>query len=199
MRICFIFSLLLCCSGCLWQRSPDVSVETLAQREQKVRELLRLATIQLRRGDAQGLMKAEADFQLVLEIQKGDARALDGLGSVAFLRQDYERAEQFFRAAYHQRPDYDRAVEHLALVEIRRGHADRGVQLLRRAIRMNPLNHRARNNLSVQQRKGQTGVGGGLAEPLLQLYKARALLSQKEGQVYEDVGIIDQNIQGLER
>src|SRR5262245_18682175 len=92
------------------------SDDSAAAREAKVRELLRLGTAALREDAPDALQRAEAYFELALELHENDPRALDGLGSVAFRAGALPRAAWFFEESLRAASGYDRAYEHLALV-----------------------------------------------------------------------------------
>jgi len=63
------------------------------------------------------LNKAERLFNRVTAAEPRDASALNGLGSVAFLRGDLDQAERFIRQALELVPDYQAALDDLELVE----------------------------------------------------------------------------------
>ena len=127
------------------------------EREEKVRELLRRGTEELRSQDTGSLIRAQAYFELALELRPLDPRALDGMGCVAFRLSRFSSAELFFRRAFEGNPNYDRALEHLAMLQQQFGQLELAESLYRRAIRVNPLNYRARNNLFVLRKALATG------------------------------------------
>jgi len=144
-------SLLIAClfSGCVL--APGASdPETAAYREQKIRMLLTEGNKQLGQGDRLGdwdsFDRAQAAYEAARELDSGDARIIDGLGCVAWRKGNPKLAEFYFKRAIELNADYDRPIAHLALVAESRGHRHASLELLRRALQLNPLNFRARNN-----------------------------------------------------
>ena len=107
-------------------------------------KLVDQGTLQLRKG---AFDQAQASFEMAWEIANL-AAALDGLGCVAFLREDYPGAEQYFVQAYQQDPDYSNSLGNLALLYERHGLSDEAQQLYERAIAEDPKNVRSRNNFA---------------------------------------------------
>lgn len=194
--VCRAVLISVCCAVCLAAcslRRFDSSGGA-PQVEAKVRELLRLGTVELRRGDADSLERAEAFYELALELRENDPRALDGLGSIAFRVGNLVRAEWFFEKACRADKRYDRAYEHLALIARSRGDERRARELLREAIRINPLNFRARNNLAV----ALSGLDAGDVSRLRarsEYFKADGIFRRQEQGVPADARRLRRNFQ----
>ncbi len=122
-----------------------LSPERRVLREQRVRELLRAGTASLRSSE---LDRAEASFLVARELSPRDPRVLDGLGCVEWRRRNEKLAAYYFRRAFEENAEYDRPLAHLALVAEGRGHHRAARELLRRAIELNPLSFRSRNDLA---------------------------------------------------
>lgn len=167
MRAVVFMALLLVLAsvaGCS-RGNPGLSADEQAGREGRIRVLLATGTEGLRAGEhgvlqevggdtleqitEAGLDRAEAAFLVAHQLDPLDARAIDGLGCVALRRQQYDVAIKHFQRALQLQPDYDRPFAHLALVAHARGHDAAAKALLERALRMNPLNYRTRNNYAV--------------------------------------------------
>lgn len=92
------------------------------------------------------LSEAESSFWLALETSP-EPGAYDGLGCVAFLKGQKVEAERIFRKLMSVFPEYNAARVNLALVMDSIGHKEEAVALYREALRRDPLNYKARNNL----------------------------------------------------
>ena len=130
-------------SGCNQQR---LSPEQLSYREQEIRKLLRVATFYLREQD---LNRAESVYSLALELDPQDPRAIDGLGSVAAAKKNYNQAIWYFKKALVYAPQYDRPYEHLAFIAEQEGQFEIAKKMYGQALALNPLNFRARTNLGI--------------------------------------------------
>lgn len=171
--------------------SPDDTVP----RDEKVRQLLRLGTIQLREESLSSLRTAAAFYGLALEILPGDARALDGLGCVAVRSGDFVSAREYFQRAVSLAPDYDRAYEHLAFLALQEGNHREAQALFEAAIRINPLNFRARNNLAVLLAEFNQESGGDNSGSSVQLLKAAGIVAKETRPVPEQFEIIGDNLE----
>lgn len=138
--------------------------------EQKVKLLLSKGNKFLLK--AAGLSVAKAYYQVARELKPNDPRVIDGLGAVAWREGNIELALYYFKRAYSLDSKYDRPLVHLALVAEKRGDLLAAKELLLKAIEINPLNYRAKNNLAVLIRRyEQDRDKKGLAK----LYQAYAL------------------------
>ena len=103
-----------------------------------------------------------------------NAAAVDGLGCVAMLQQDFRRAEKLFIEAYEMDRDYYHALGNLALLYEMQGEQQRALRMYKRAIKNNPTNVHFRNNFGVFLFEQEVG-----RQPeyraLLELQKAAAL------------------------
>lgn len=133
--------------GCA--RSAPLSPEEQTLREQRIRQLLSSGNRSLRAGD-EGLDAALASYTIARELAPEDPRVLDGLGCVAWRKGNIDMAEMYFRRAAELDSRYDRPVAHLALVAEARGHRRAALGLLVRAVQMNPLSFRARNDFAAE-------------------------------------------------
>lgn len=100
---------------------------------------------QLVKGD---LRSAEAFFRLANETAD-TAEAYDGLGVVAFRREQFAEAERYFKIAYKFDPRYVNALANLGILRHRQGLLTEAEQLYKEALAADPQNLPARNNLAV--------------------------------------------------
>lgn len=143
--------------------------------EQKVIMLLSQGNSFLLKAD--GLNVAKAYYQVARELKPNDARVIDGLGAIAWREGKTELAFYYFKRAYSLDSKYDRPLVHLALVAEKKGDFVAAKELLLKAIAINPLNYRAKNNLAVLiRRKGADREKKGLAK----LYQAYALAGKED-------------------
>jgi len=99
------------------------------------------------RNDSFKLSQAEAVFSLAKELRQSDPEAIDGIGSVFFRRGDVETARVLFLQCLDLDPEYGRAYVHLAYLEEIEGRHDVSMELLKRALDLNPRDYHALNNL----------------------------------------------------
>lgn len=130
------------------------------EREQKLEELIRVAILHLRKGTSDSYLHAAAEFELARELAPDDPRILDGLGCVAVRQQNFNTAEHLFKEAILRNNSYDRAYAHLAYIADMRGEKKAAEELLAIAVKINPLNYRARNNYAVLlvEQEGEAGA-----------------------------------------
>lgn len=126
-------------AGCVVQR-PQASPESRS----RALELVDQGVHHLRQG---ALDEAQASFEAAAEIGHLPA-ALDGLGSVAFLKGSPDVAIKLLEAAYDN-GSYPMALANLAIVHESLGNLNLAHQLYMRAIREDPTNFRARGNYGV--------------------------------------------------
>ena len=163
--------------GCVAFRHE--SSQDSAARETKLRQLLATGNKLLKQGSWQSLDQAQAAYSLARELAPQDARAVDGLGCVAWRKGNIDLAEFYFRRACELSADYDRPIAHLALVAEARGHLNAAKELLQRAVKLNPLNFRARNNLAALALKG-AGDADSLGEAHRELLRAYELAGPED-------------------
>lgn len=210
-RLILFLLTLLFAVGCI-QRAPRIDAEYEASAESKVRQLLRLGTAELRQSvslpgpppnpgaqssgpSETSLERAEAFFQLALELKPEDSRALDGLGSIAFRRGERLVALRYFQRAIMREPQYDRPYEHLAAVAGQNGDSEAAKSLLLRAIDINPLNFRARNNLALLLRREFGGERPKDNLATSELLRGLAALSVAAPKLPDDQGPLERNLQ----
>lgn len=131
---------LLFCSGCAGNREVSTSVEN-AQRQ------IDRGVLCLKLGDVQ---RAKAHFTLALEFAPV-AAAVDGLGAAAFLEGDLEEAGRLFERAFSMDAGHAASLTNLGIFHEAMGDADEAEVWYMRALRKNPGDYRARNNLAALQ------------------------------------------------
>lgn len=89
---------------------------------------------------------ARAQLELAYSLLPAAPEVLDALGCLEWQAGRIDLAEMWFHRALLQDPTYDAAYVNLAVIVEGRGDPNQARELLRRAIQMNPLNYRARNN-----------------------------------------------------
>jgi len=148
--------------GCTIGNVPS----SIAQRQ--AMELVDQGTQYLRQAD---LDRAEAAFSVAYQLHRSSA-ALDGLGCVSFLRGDAVQAEKLFIQAYQADESYYNSLANLALLYESRGLYSQARATYRLAIREDPANFRARNNLAGLMFEGRNSERRAARHQLL---KAQAL------------------------
>lgn len=93
------------------------------------------------------LDEAKADFMLSNEIIE-TALATDGLGCIAFLEGNRERAKEYFKKAYILDNTYYNALGNLALIYDLEGMETEAHKLYKKALEGEPKNFRIRNNFA---------------------------------------------------
>lgn len=140
--------LVFCIVGCAVPPADSpLTLEQELAREGKLRRLLLKATLEMKNADFHSLGRAEAALELARDLVPNDARVTDGLGCIEWRRGNIEMAEYLFKKAVEFNPEYDRAYAHLALIAESRGDIWAAIELFNIALRKNPLNYMARNNL----------------------------------------------------
>ena len=99
------------------------------------------------RNDSFKLSQAEAMFSLAKELRPGDPEAIDGIGSIFFRRGDIQTARVLFLQCLDLDPGYGRAYVHLAYLEEIEGRHGVSIELLKKALDLNPRDSHALNNL----------------------------------------------------
>ena len=168
-----------------------LTAEEKAYREQKIRELLSEGNKKLRQGDWDSLDRAQAAYSTARELDRDDARVIDGLGCVAWRKGNAQLAEVYFRRSIELNRDYDRPLAHLALVAESRGHHRASVELLRQAMELNPLNYRTRNNYAavLMDTDGRSDEPQ-LAEAHRELLKAYELAGPEEEFISKNIATL---------
>ena len=166
------------CLGCFVPHLPT------SEQQREALQQIDNGTLLLRERK---LSEAEAAFSLSADLEPS-AAALDGLGCVAFLKQDYSAAQAYFVAAYEFDQDYSNALANLALLYDTQGLEPEAEILYLRAIADSPEHFRARNNYAglLMQIAGTAASKEATAE----LRKAAALV---------DHPIINANLEQLTR
>lgn len=123
-----------------------LSPEQAAMQEQQVQLLITKSIDEMTKDARAALDSANNALELARDLDPRDPRVLDGLGCVEWRRGNHDLAAYFFEKALKADPNYDRAYVHLALYEELNQRPDSAERLLRTAIKLNPMNFRARNN-----------------------------------------------------
>ncbi len=71
---------------------------------------------QIDKSDAE-LQLAQQSFSDVLKVTPHDPSALNGMGSVSIMRQDFDQAERYIQQAIQIKPDYPAAIHDLELIK----------------------------------------------------------------------------------
>ncbi len=138
-RFCTSFAVaIILCSCVSAAKSPSGEMQRVA------RELIDQGTALLRQGR---LDEAAAAYTISLEVYPG-ATAVDGLGCVAFARNDMELAEKLYLRSLAFDPWYVDAARNLAAVYEHTNRAQSARELYQRVLNADPRDARARNNLS---------------------------------------------------
>jgi Flp pilus assembly protein TadD len=147
VKLAYCFVLTVLAAGCAGLR--PISPYEQAQRCRKVETLLTQATLLMRKGSAEELNSAESALHLARDLSPHNARVIDGLGCIALRRHDYAAAKNQFDEAIELDSNYDRPYAHLAQIAEHGGRVGEAKQLLLKALQLNPLNYRSRNNYAV--------------------------------------------------
>lgn len=147
IRVALLLILSVFVQACAFLK--PVSLGERIERERKVEELIAQSVYEMRSQSPQELSKAEASLLLAKELIPKHPRVIDGLGSIAWRRNDKALAKSYFEKAVEIDPNYDCAYAHLALVAESSGDDAKALELYDTALKLNPLNYRARNNYAV--------------------------------------------------
>jgi tetratricopeptide (TPR) repeat protein len=129
----------LLCTGC----APAIEMRSAYWHQAE--QYVGFGALELEQGR---LEAAERWFGLALEVEQLPA-ALDGLGCLAFRRQNYSQARRYFEAAIALDESYYQALANLAQVEEHDGNHQRALELYARVLEQRPTHVAARNNLAV--------------------------------------------------
>lgn len=94
------------------------------------------------------LVDADAAFEQAFDIAPV-AAALDGIGCVALMSGDFERAERMFVAAYELDVEYDQSMANLALLRDLQGRKEEASKLYHEYLLRYPEAARVRNNAAL--------------------------------------------------
>ena len=169
-RNIFLILLLATLTGCFW--AAPTRKQNPAETERHIQKLMEAGTMALRQGTWESFERAQMAFELARDLAPNDARVLDGLGCVEWRRGHLGLATDFFNRAIALSPSYDRPYVHLALTEEQQGSKQRAQELLKTALKLNPMNFRARNNLAAMML--EAGYPHQSIKELLQAYNAGA-------------------------
>jgi tetratricopeptide (TPR) repeat protein len=130
---------------CLLACAPTAAPVMSVVRFQRAMDLVDQGTLLLR---ANRLDEAQGAFAAAVDLGPMPA-AIDGLGCIAFMREDFLLAEKYFVEAYNLDKTYFASLGNLALLYELRGLSDKAIQLYRMALEAEPENFRTRNNIAV--------------------------------------------------
>lgn len=94
------------------------------------------------------LVEADAAFEQAFDIAPV-AAALDGMGCVALLNGEFDKAERMFVQAYELDADYDQSMANLALLRDIQGRKEEASQLYHEYLSRYPEAARVRNNAAL--------------------------------------------------
>ncbi len=137
LKLIAICSVMWACSG-VRPKPADPRTQLAAQR------IIDRGTAALRQGDLEG---AAAAFRVSYDIHENPA-ALDGLGAVAYLEQNYSAAERYFIGAYNLDRNYFEALGNLALLYETMGLTAKAKEIYEFTLKRNPQDIRVRNNFA---------------------------------------------------
>jgi len=141
---CFILLL----AGCSVAQAPA------PDKVEKAYSLIDQGTLELEMGQ---LDSAQASFELARELHNLPA-AIDGLGCVAFMREEYNLAERYFIEAYLLDNSYVDSMGNLALLYEALGFYTEAERLYVLALKDNPTNYRLRSNFAAFSAEHNTRV-----------------------------------------
>jgi Tfp pilus assembly protein PilF len=127
----------------------SVFVSCVAPRVATLEEMVRVKRLveqaRVKMNSAQ-LTEAEALIYLAQEISPDDPIVSDALGCLAWHRKNNELAELYFKKAISIDPGFENSYLNLAIVLEQKGEIAQAKSLLEKTLKINPLNHKARNN-----------------------------------------------------
>lgn len=136
----FTFLLLLsACSltSCSVSRAPSLEERT------KVKNLIEKATKEIRLGRIE---QAKAFVDIAEQLAPLDPSVSDARGCISWYYKDYFAARNYFNTAMLLDPSFENPYVNLAYLEEKRGRVEIAKSLLQKVLKINPLNHKARNN-----------------------------------------------------
>jgi Flp pilus assembly protein TadD len=110
-----------------------------------------LANAQWASGDYEG---ARTNYAQVLSVDPSNAEALNGMGLYHLRQSKLGQAEQEFRGSLQSNPKFVPAYNNLAITLERLNKRKQAIQLLERAVRLDPNNKDARGNLERMRAAG---------------------------------------------
>jgi tetratricopeptide (TPR) repeat protein len=119
VRAVRLIALVLCCCAVAQTQNPAADSAVTAHYERARQAVAR-----------QDYSAAEREFQAIVKLNPGLAEGHANLGSVYFVRGDYEKAAGAFRQALGVKPDLARAAAFLGISEARLGRADQALEHL---------------------------------------------------------------------
>jgi len=177
MKKLILIAIVLLMSGCVFGMNPSMD------DEQEVSRLVDEGILHMREGD---LDRAKANFELAGDLTVS-AAAVDGLGCIAFLQEDYALAEELFWQAYETDSTYNNSLGNLALLFEKQGRKAEAEKLFAQAMREDPKNFRMRNNYAAYLGDNK----GPKERAFSELYKAQALFNHP--MIYDNINILKEN------
>jgi Flp pilus assembly protein TadD len=114
----------------------------------KVEQMLASARDNMRLNSRESRARASAQLEIAYSLQPASPAVLDALGCLEWQNGRIAEAEAFFNRALIADPLFDPTYVNLAVIAEGRGNPNQARELLRRAIEINPLNYKARNNFA---------------------------------------------------
>ena len=103
----------------------------------------------MREGDSHSLDQANAALNLAGELDSKDARVIDGLGSLAFKKGNYNLAEKYFYKAIFTNPRYARAYGNMALLKQVRKQPEKAISYYKQGLLLDPHDYKMRTNYAL--------------------------------------------------
>ncbi len=140
MRYKLLFVFLILCTSCAI--IPEKPITPGARFE--AQEYVEKGAVLLQLEDLDG---AKAAFEIAYDIAP-IAAAVDGIGCVAFLKDEKNEARKLFLEAIRINPEYAESYGNLALLYESQGKLRQALSTYREAIEKNPKNYKIRNNFA---------------------------------------------------
>jgi tetratricopeptide (TPR) repeat protein len=164
----------------------SISAQT-ASSESANLSLIRDAAQSIAAGN---LQRAETELQAVLRTNASEYRALNLLGIIRAQERRETEAEQLFKQAIEQKPDFASAHVDLGLLYVQMNRADDAVAQLQEALRLDPSRADAREALlGVWRTQARAASTQDLEKALALLLQARKLSPQNPDVLY-DFGMV---------
>lgn len=161
--------------GCFGSKAPQYRIDRAYQ-------LVDVGAKALRMGQ---LEDADAAFSMAVDLADIPA-AVDGLGCVALLNGDWQRAEDFFKKAYDLDSEYTKALGNLGLLRDLQGRTEEAKRLYTTVLTYEPDNGEVRNNLAVLEYE----LKGSTLDALQQMKKAA--LSRHDAVIRSNIGLLSE-------
>ena len=150
-------------------------------------------------------MRAQTHCELCLEYDSGMPECLNGIGVIALIYKDEEKAHKYFSQALRQNNDFCEARNNLGSIYFSHGDFAKACQFFDRALEINPSNTDARYNSALahfriaERRKAGDNLEKSLRHLLIAKDQINKLLVLEPNytSAYRDLGLIELNIYDL--